>query len=73
MAIALDAGDPALIRQFAAEGAMPTMARLFDEAARLEIRGPMGVYVSANWPTIFTATTPDHHGYLCWDEYREGT
>ena len=73
MVIALDAGDPALVREFAAAGAMPTMARLLSEAAVVDTRGPMGVFVSANWPTIFTATSPDRHGYLCWDEFREGT
>ena len=73
MAIALDSGDPNLVREFAAAGALPTLARLLEQAAVVHTRPPMGVFVSANWPTIFTATRPDRHGYLCWDEYREGT
>ncbi len=73
MAIGLDSADPNLVREFAAAGHMPTMARLLSEAAVLDTRGPMGVFVSANWPTIFTAISPDRHGYLCWDEFRDGT
>src|SRR3954453_16809247 len=73
MAIGMDAADPALVREFAAAGQMPNLARLLSQAAVLDTRGPMGVFVSANWPTVFTATSPDRHGYLCWDEYREGT
>ncbi|MGH2982552.1 MAG: alkaline phosphatase family protein, partial [Solirubrobacterales bacterium] len=73
MAIALDAADPTLVREFAADGDMPTAARLLGEAAIVETRPPLGVYVSANWPTIFTAISPDRHRYLCWEEIRGGT
>jgi predicted AlkP superfamily phosphohydrolase/phosphomutase len=73
MVVALDAADPDLVRQLAAEGEMPAMARLLEEAALVETEAPPGVFVSANWPTIFTATSPDRHGYLCWEEIRGGT
>jgi predicted AlkP superfamily phosphohydrolase/phosphomutase len=49
---------------------MPTLARLLDDAAVADTVAPAGVFVSANWPTIFTASSPDRHGYLCWDEIR---
>ncbi|MDQ2935826.1 MAG: alkaline phosphatase family protein, partial [Chloroflexota bacterium] len=73
MVVALDAADPTLVRELARAGEMPTMARLLREAAIVETRAPAGVFVSANWPTIFTATSPDRHRYLCWEEIRGGT
>ena len=73
MVIALDAADPNLARELAAAGEMPALARLFDEAAIVETEAPAGVFVSANWPSIFTASSPDRHGYLCWDEIPGGS
>ena len=49
------------------------MARLLDESAIVDTLAPPGVFVSANWPTIYTATLPDRHRYLCWEEIRGGT
>ncbi len=73
MVVALDAADPTLVRELAAAGEMPTMARLLREAAVVDTRAPLGVFVSANWPTIYTANSPDRHGYICWEEIRGGT
>src|SRR4051812_5368427 len=73
MVVALDAADPGLVREFAAAGEMPAMARLLREAAAVETLAPMGVFVGANWPTLFTATGPDRHHFLCWEEIRGGT
>jgi predicted AlkP superfamily phosphohydrolase/phosphomutase len=73
LALAIDAADPALIRQMALTGEMPAMAGFMQGAAAVPTRAPMGVFVSANWPTIFTATLPDRHHYLCWDQITGGT
>jgi predicted AlkP superfamily phosphohydrolase/phosphomutase len=73
MVIALDAADPGLVRSLARAGEMPAMADFLERAAAVPTLAPMGVFVSANWPTIFTATSPDRHGYLCWNEYVGGT
>jgi predicted AlkP superfamily phosphohydrolase/phosphomutase len=73
MVVALDAADPALVRALAARGEMPAMARLLREGAAVETLAPMGVFVGANWPTLFTATGPDRHHFLCWEEIRGGT
>ena len=73
MVIALDAADPGLVREFARAGEMPNVARLLGESAQVQTLAPMGVFVGANWPTLFTATRPDRHGFLCWDEFRGGT
>src|SRR4051812_30685801 len=73
MVVALDAADPGLVREFAAAGEMPAMARLLREAAAVETLAPMGVFVGANWSALFTATGPDRHHFLCWEEIRGGT
>src|SRR3954470_9026005 len=73
MVVALDAADPGLVRELARAGAMPAMARLLSESAIVETRAPMGVFVGANWPSLFTATGPDRHHFLCWDEIRGST
>jgi predicted AlkP superfamily phosphohydrolase/phosphomutase len=73
MVIALDAADPGLVRELARAGEMPAMATFFEQAAEVSTLAPVGVFVSANWPTIFTASFPDRHGYLCWNEYVGGT
>ena len=73
LAIALDAADPTLVREFATAGEMPNVARLLDEAAVVDTLAPPGVFVSANWPSIFTADLPDRTTYLCWEEIAGGT
>ena len=73
LVLSLDAADPGLVRRLAAAGEMPAMAALLDRAAIVDTIAPPAVYVSANWPTLFTATQPDRHGYLCWDEIAPGT
>lgn len=71
--LSLDAADPNEVQELAAKGQMPHMARLLREAARVNTLASEGVFVSANWPTIFTSTHPDRHQYLCWDEISGGT
>jgi predicted AlkP superfamily phosphohydrolase/phosphomutase len=71
--VALDAADPGLVRELARAGEMPALAGFLKRAAMVRTRAPMGVFVSANWPTVFTARSPDRHGYLCWNEYVGGT
>lgn len=73
LVLSLDAADPGLVRRLAAAGDMPAMAGLLERAAIVDTIAPEAVYVSANWPTLFTATQPDRHGYLCWDEIAPGT
>ncbi len=73
MVAALDAADPGLIEEMAAAGEMPAMARVIRDAARVNTLAPLGVFVGANWPTIFNAVRADRHHYVCWDEFRGGT
>ena len=60
--IGLDSADADLIEQWAAAGYLPTFARLRSEGmwGRLGTSAEV-MHVSA-WPTLYTGTTPGHHG-----------
>lgn len=73
LVFAFDGCDPVIARTWAAAGAMPNLARMLAEGASAPVHAPAGVFVSANWPTIFTAVEPDRHRYLCWDEIDPAT
>ena len=73
MVIALDAADQTLLRELARAGELPAIAQLMEDAAAVDTVAPEGVFVSANWPTIVTASSPERHGYLSWDEIVGGT
>jgi predicted AlkP superfamily phosphohydrolase/phosphomutase len=67
MLLALDSCDPAVAIALADSDRMPTLARLLAEAATVPTTAPrVGTYVSGIWPTLFTASRPEHHGYVCW-------
>jgi predicted AlkP superfamily phosphohydrolase/phosphomutase len=65
--VGLDACDPAIARHLAASGRMPTLARLFDRAARCQVRNPHGLFVGALWVSFATGIRADRHRFHCWD------
>lgn len=71
--LGLDACDAGIATRLARAGRMPTLRRLLDEAARVQTEAPAGVFVSAVWPTLFTALDPANHGYLCWKQFVPGS
>ncbi|HEV7523366.1 MAG TPA: glycosyltransferase [Acidimicrobiia bacterium] len=71
--VALDACDLTLAQRFAAEGSMPTLARLLDDSASQETLGPLGFLVGSNWVTIYTGVSPSRHQFLCSGQIRGGT
>ena len=73
LVIGLDAADAGLVRELASAGGMPALRSLLVDAGSVDLLGPEGVFVSAAWPTMFTADRPDRHGYLTWDEIAGGT
>jgi predicted AlkP superfamily phosphohydrolase/phosphomutase len=68
LVVALDACDPAIARHLAAAGRMPTLARLFERAARCKVRNPRGLFVVSLWMTLSTSVRADRHQFHCWDE-----
>jgi predicted AlkP superfamily phosphohydrolase/phosphomutase len=71
--LGLDACDLETAQRFAREGTMPNLARLLGEAAVIETIGPIGYFVASIWPTLYTATTPARHQFLCSGQIRGGT
>jgi predicted AlkP superfamily phosphohydrolase/phosphomutase len=66
--VGLDACDPVIAQRLAMEGKLPALRRLFDSAARCELRNPVGLFVGALWMSFATGTRADRHGFHCWDE-----
>ena len=71
--IGLDACDLHTAQRFAAEGAMPTLARLLETTAVQETVGPLGFVVGGNWVTSYTGVSPSRHQFLCSGQVRGGT
>ena len=71
--VGLDACDLDIAQRFAADGSMPTLARLLERAAVQETMGPLGFLVGGNWVTIHTGTSPSRHQFLCSGQVRGGT
>jgi len=71
--LALDAVDLDVAQRMAAGGELPHLARLLRSAATVETNAPVGFFVSAQWPTIYTGLSASHHGYVSWDEIAGGT
>ena len=71
--LALDACDHEIALALASAGELPTLARLFDHAARSLVRNPVGLFVGALWMSFATSLRPDRHGFHCWDEIEVGT
>ena len=67
--VGLDAFDADLARAWAREGALPTLARLLDEGAAAPTKNPVGLYIGAVWPTLFTGTSPARHGRTCYAQW----
>jgi predicted AlkP superfamily phosphohydrolase/phosphomutase len=66
--VGLDACDPSIARQLAAQGQLPTLRRLFEKAAACPVRNPPGLFVGALWTSFATGLRADRHGFHCWDE-----
>src|SRR5438552_7121903 len=60
--IAFDSLDPALVREWARAGYLPTLKRLFNDAAWSYVDNPLGFEAGTCWPSMWTGTMPDRHG-----------
>ena len=62
--LAFDAGNPALVRSFAAAGHLPNFARLLSSGATAVVEHEPGLFVGSIWPTALTGVGVDRHGLL---------
>ncbi len=60
--LGLDSADAELIEQWTDEGHLPTFARLRREGLWRRLRTTAEVMHVSAWPSIYTGTTPGHHG-----------
>ena len=60
--IGLDSADADLIEQWCDEGRLPTLAQLRADGVWGRLRTTAEVMHVSAWPSIYTGTTPGHHG-----------
>jgi len=73
LVIGLDAADPGLVRGLAGADRLPNIASLLRERPGARVMNPDGFYVGAVWPTLFTGTSPGHHGRTWPGRFHPGT
>lgn len=73
LAIGLDAANPFLLRRWAADGILPTLAALISKGLTIETESVEGMYVGASWPSFYTGTDPSDHGIYWLDRLIPGT
>ncbi len=73
LVVGLDAADPGLARELADRGEMPNLATLFATGSGQPVTNPDAFFVSAVWPTLFTGTSPGHHGRIWPGRLHPGT
>jgi predicted AlkP superfamily phosphohydrolase/phosphomutase len=71
--IGLDAVDSRLVRQWAGEGHLPTLARVLASAAVAPIITPRAVLEGGVWPTFLTSSSPASHGMFAYQQLKRGT
>ena len=65
LVIALDAASPVLLRQWGADGTLPSIGRLLREGLSGPSRSLEGFYHGSTWPSFMTGRSPGNHG-LYW-------
>ena len=72
LAIALDAASPALLTEWAEDGTLPNIARLFREGLSGPSRTLDGFYHGATWPSFYTGLSPGKHGVYWLQQLKTG-
>ena len=71
--IGLDSAEPALLLSWAREGALPNLARLWEESAWTTPATPPGLGNGAAWPSMFTGVNPGRHGRYYYTQFQPDT
>ena len=69
----MDAGDKHLIREWAADGTMPTFGKLLEGGLVGDTLAPEGMYIGGIWPSLYTGVTPARHGIHSLLQLKPGT
>jgi predicted AlkP superfamily phosphohydrolase/phosphomutase len=62
LVVGLDAADPRLMCELACNGDLANTAALLETNPGQRVINPDGLFVGAVWPTLYTGTSPGHHG-----------
>lgn len=73
LAIALDAADPEWLLRLVDRGALPALGALRDRGRVRRVRSSAWLGSGAVWPTWFTGSPPDVHGFYSDWAWRPGT
>lgn len=68
--VLLDSADPVLIKKWAAEGKLPTIASMLERGAHRDIENLPGFGSSVFWASLFTGVDPSFHGRYYKDQPR---
>ncbi len=60
--IGLDAAEPRLLERWIADGTLPALRRLLNDALWGAVENPTGFDAGAAWPSFATGLTPGRHG-----------
>ena len=71
--LAMDAGDKNLIREWAADGTLPTIRSLLSRGLVGDTASVEGLYEGSTWPSLYTGTNPARHGFHWVTQIRPGT
>lgn len=73
LVLGIDAASPDLLRQWAADGTMPTLARLMASGVVAPVHNVAGLYNGSAWPTFYTGLNPGEHGIYWIDRLIPGS
>jgi predicted AlkP superfamily phosphohydrolase/phosphomutase len=68
--IGLDAAEPNLIEAGIAEGWLPNLRRLREQGAYGRLASSARWLAGSPWPTFYTGTGPEQHGFYHWQQWR---
>ena len=71
--LGIDAGNPELLRRWAADGTMPNLARLMARGISGTTRSLDGFFIGSTWPSFYTGVSPARHGFNYLVQLRPGT
>ncbi len=71
--LGMDAADSQLVRRWAREGYLPTLAKMLGSGVTVPIATPPAVLEAAIWPTCLTGSSPGSHGMFSTLKIKVGT
>ena len=73
LVLGIDAADPDLIEQWAADGTLPHLGALIRRGFSGRTHSVDGFFIGATWPSFFTGVTPARHGIHYMVQFEPGT